>query len=200
LDDSLLTRENRFTFENEFESGDFFSFSYTENLERLIEDFDIFEGITIPVGRYSFNQSTISFNTYNGRRVVGNVSATLGDFFNGEIKILQLGGTVKFNNHLSISSEYEYNDIDLPSGAFTTNIARIRIKYAFTPDAFTSTLIQYNDVTDDVDINFRLNFIHTPGSDLFVVFNESLNTNKTDGEPTSNRRASIIKLTYLVNF
>ena len=59
------------------------------------------------------------------------------------------------------------------------------------------SLVQWNGDTDEVNMNIRLNFIHKPGSDLFVVYSErrlveGLETGIMD-------RTVAVKFTYLFN-
>jgi hypothetical protein len=56
-------------------------------------------------------------------------------------------------------------------------------------------LIQYNSLVDRASANIRVNFIHRPGSDLFIVFNEERDTG-TSAWRVQNR-TSVVKLTYL---
>lgn len=64
---------------------------------------------------------------------------------------------------------------------------------------FASGLIQYDDVSETLQSNIRVDWIHTPGADLFVV----LDTGYIVGDltdPLQSRWASrtvIVKLTYL---
>ncbi|MFB3110797.1 MAG: hypothetical protein ACE10G_02080 [Gemmatimonadales bacterium] len=55
--------------------------------------------------------------------------------------------------------------------------------------------MQYNAQDDELSANLRFNFIHRPGSDLFIVINEER------GNSTSvwdlNTRMAVVKLTYL---
>ena len=65
---------------------------------------------------------------------------------------------------------------------------------------FGSALLQWNGETDDLDLNLRLDFIHHPGADLFLVYNESRSVPRTPGEPHTRFREGIAKLTWLLQF
>lgn len=185
-------------FEIIFESGELFSISYSNLFERLNEDFEIMTDFIIPIGTYEFDFISLLLKTERSRKISGNILFQKGDFFNGSKTTYDLGGQFRLSNHLSISMNYEHNSVDLPQGPFSTNILKAKINYAFNPQLFANALIQYNDVEKELNINLRLNFIHTPGSDLFIVLNESRNTDKFG--PQINTRALVIKLTYLFNF
>ena len=87
------------------------------------------------------------------------------------------------------------NDIDLPSGAFTTDLASTRLSYSFSTDLFLNALIQYNSTLQEISSNIRFNFIYKPLSDFFLVYNER---RSNTGEVKE--RALIAKLTYLFDF
>ena len=74
-----------------------------------------------------------------------------------------------------------------------------------TLDPFARALLQYDTFSRDLQANVRVNWIHTPGSDLFVVFNTAYHL--ADGmevlfDPRRdfvlNDRVGVVKLTYLV--
>jgi hypothetical protein len=62
--------------------------------------------------------------------------------------------------------------VDLPSGAFSTDLVNTRINYSFSPRMFLNALIQYNSTLDEISSNIRFNFIYKPLSDIFLVYNE----------------------------
>ncbi len=58
-----------------------------------------------------------------------------------------------------------------------------------------NALLQYNERDDRLSANVRINFIHRPGSDLFVVFNEERGSSASLWD--LNTRAAVMKVTYL---
>ena len=68
-----------------------------------------------------------------------------------------------------------------------------------TPRMFTSTLLQYNSSSNAVSANVRFRWEYLPGSELFVVFNETRETEMTRF-PTLTNRAFIIKINRLFRF
>ncbi len=79
---------------------------------------------------------------------------------------LRLGET--FNAELS----WNQNNIDLPEGAFTTNLGRLRLSYSFSTMISLQTLIQYNDKADIWAANLRFAWLRTANTGLYVVYNE----------------------------
>ena len=80
------------------------------------------------------------------------------------------------NYHLSLDASASYNDISLPVGEFTADIYGVRADYGFSTKLFLSAFVQYNAAADQVVTNVRFNFLHSPLSDLFLVYTERRDT------------------------
>jgi hypothetical protein len=90
------------------------------------------------------------------------------------------------------------NRVDIPSGDFTADLLSVRVGYAFSTRLTTNLLVQHNSLDELFSANFRLNFIHRPGSDLFLVFTEERGE---DGDLWRlSDRGMVVKLTYLRRF
>jgi hypothetical protein len=98
--------------------------------------------------------------------------------------------------HFAFDLGADHNVIDLEGDPFTVDVLSGRIDYAFSTKLLAGAWIQYNDATEEMITNFRLNFIHSPLSDLFVVFSERRDTN---GRGVLDRRITT-KLTKLFAF
>lgn len=83
--------------------------------------------------------------------------------------------------------------IKLPQGGLASSVINNRINYNFNNRWLTSTTIQYDNVEDLFNINFRLNFIYRVGDDFFLVYNQTRRSGVTE-------RALIVKLTYSFDF
>ena len=73
-----------------------------------------------------------------------------------------------------------------------------RIGYAFNTRTFVDTLLQYNTDLKQVSANIRVDLIHRPLSDLFVVYNEQQLTNEPT--PVNAGRGFIVKYTHMLAF
>jgi hypothetical protein len=69
-----------------------------------------------------------------------------------------------------------------------------RLAYNFTTSVFLNALLQYNTDSGQLSSNLRLNIIHRPLSDFFLVYNER--RDEQTNVPLD--RALIVKLTYMV--
>ena len=86
----------------------------------------------------------------------------------------------------------------LKSGSFKTRVTQGRFDVLFTPDISWNTLVQYDNVSDSIGINTRLRWIFTPGRELFLVFNQSLEDD--GGRIRRARSESLVKLAWTFRF
>ena len=175
------------------DSGDEARFEAAYQFQRLEEEFDLTPDVSVPPGDYEDWRVEASITTSRSRAVTAELSGATEGFWDGDRWIL--GGSVGFSSpHAGLSLDYSHNDIDVPAGAFTTDLIIARLKLAANTRLFGNALLQYNSQSKTVSANLRVDFIHRPGSDLFIVFNERRDT-AGDWDPVN--RAFIVKLTYL---
>ena len=195
-DGRLLTRRWHFDWDLFLKRGDKLSVAHNRAFEQLDLPFEIVPGVIIPTGSFESNELNFEFVSDPSR--VGHVNAnyTTGTFFGGHRKQLRLTTGFRAGARLSTAVGWTRNDIDLPGGDFVTNLWSTRISYDINTRVFLAGLFQYDNLTDQFFSNVRLNFIHTPGADLFLVYNERRLTE----DPTLIDRAIILKATHLLRF
>ena len=185
------TREAIGAFTVEFENSDQLIMTGTRTFEYLPEPFPISAGVTLPVGGYDFAFMSVGYNFGQQRWLSGNILAEHGTFFSGHKTTLGVSrGRASVTNQFSIEPTYSVNWIDLAGGSFTTNLVGTRATYTMTPRMFASALVQYNSSIDAVSANVRFRWEYSPGSEIFVVFNEERDT-ETRRFPTLTNRAFI---------
>ena len=79
---------------------------------------------------------------------------------------------------------------------FTTNRFSNRFLYSFTPDFYVRGLVQWNSKDELVGGNLLLNYRYLPGSDLFLVYNQSWDT---EGGLKQRSRSLQFKLAHFWN-
>jgi len=175
----------------EFQNGGRFSVAREFRFERLTEPFFIQPTQPIPIGDYPFSEYSLFFSTDQSRMFSGDVRLSTGDFFDGERDSYRFQLRFRKDYRFLAQVTWTHNDINLPSGNFSTELVITRLEYAFSNNLFLKALIQYNSDLKQVDSNLRFNFIHRPLSDFFLIYNEK---RSTTGEVAE--RALIAKLTY----
>jgi hypothetical protein len=153
-------------------------------------------GISIPVGRYDFNNWHTSWRTNASVPLSFNWRLEAGEFYNGYKQTYQVGAAVRLRGRLNASINESRNQIKLQAGRYTTDLITARVEYGFSTMAFVNALVQYNTDAREWSSNLRFNIIHRPLSDFFLVFNERRDSD-TGGLLD---RAIIAKMTYMVAF
>ena len=172
----------------EFDSGDYILFNGRRTFERLNDVFDFRDGVEIPIGDYSSNSYSVRLSSSDSRPISTTIGGGLEDFYEGEVRRAYIQTTVKPNGHISVSAQYQFNQVvDLPTTYFTdgnprpvyVNLFRGRFDYSFTTGLFAKLFAQWNADTNVVSTNFLINYIYHPGSDFYFVFNQTYDTNGT---------------------
>ncbi len=118
--------------------------------------------------------------------------------FGGTVTSAQASLVATPDPHLRIQAGATRNWVTLPRGSLIADLATLRLTLAFSTRVALYLLTQYDGLDRSLSSNIRLNVIHRPGSDFFLVLNERR------GSATSlwdfNRRAAVVKLTYLARF
>ena len=200
LSGDVETREATGLFTVEWENSDQLSVGAVKSYEFLPEPFPIAPDVTIPVAGYDFTNLRLGYNFGQQRRFSANVTAEHGSFYGGRKTALGVSrGRVTITDQFSVEPSWSINWIDLPQGAFTTNLVGTRTTYTMTPLMFASALVQYNSRLNRVSANIRFRWEYRPGSELFVVFNEDRNT-EMSRFPAFSNRAFIVKVNRLFRF
>jgi hypothetical protein len=156
--------------------GDSISLHYRRVHERLREPFEIFPGIILPSDRYGWDRFELEFETAVSRplQLIGLLG--FGDFFSGTRRDLDFTLAWRPSRHLLAQLEYEENRVRLDEGDFTTRIGRVRVNVYFTPDISWETFAQWDDTTDTIGMNSRLRWIIRDGRELFLIWNQGVDT------------------------
>lgn len=168
----LLTRNQRAGVSLTFHDGGSVSASRQTNFERLDVPFQIRRGITIAPGDYRFDDWRLAFSTSGGRRVAANGSLIHGAFWSGTLTDLLVGASYRHNVHLRASATWSRSDVRLDTGAFLVHLVAVRIEAALSPVMMLEGFTQYNTDARTMSSKVRYRFIHSPLSDIYVVYTE----------------------------
>jgi hypothetical protein len=182
----------------QWSSGESLMLWYSRGFNRVDEGFELGDDVEVPAGDYDLWQLFFFANTSGNRPIVVGAQSIIQGTFGG--KMLSLNGdlTVNPNANVSITARFNHNVVDVPDGSFTADVVSVRLAYAFSTRLYANTLLQYNNLDNSVSANVRLNFIHSPGSDLFIVFNERRGNDNSLWSFSD--RGAVVKVTYLGRF
>jgi hypothetical protein len=182
------------------ESGGNVQLAMDKSTERIAEPFQIDSRIDpVPPGRHDWEEWVLSGATNSSRLLSVNWRITGGGLWTGQQKAVSGGLTVRpsyaFRTTLSVS----HTDADLrePDASFTRTFWTSRTNYSFNKNMFVDALVQYDPATKLLNSNVRFNLIHSPLSDLFIVWNEQ---RFETGEGIRPGRSLTVKLTKMLAF
>lgn len=178
--------------------------AYTRNQEVVQRPFTIYSSpdrqVAIQPGRYAFNDQQISLSSGGQRRVSGRLNYLRGDFYNGDRT--NIGGGITWNQsrHLVLGLNYDWNNISLPQGGFITRLSSVSKQVAFSSTLYWISLIQYDNVSEELGINTRLQWIPRAGQEGFIVLNYNLEDKDKDNSFDSVYSDLSLKFRYTFRF
>jgi hypothetical protein len=197
---TVESRIAQLRFQTEFESSDIVGFDVQTNYEMIGRPFDLAPEVAIMPGHYDFDDFYVSYSMGAQRRVSGTFTFQRGGFYDGTITAVGFQrGRVELTPQFSFEPGISLNRIELPIGMATIPLFTSRVTYTLTPRMFFGGLIQYNSSNSSLGTNLRLRWEYQPGSELFVVYNDTRDTSLR-GTPLLENRAFIVKLTRLFRF
>jgi len=139
--------------------------------ELVREDFDLFGRLNVPVGEYQFDRIRAQIETGMQRPLRVVLSVQDGGYFGGDrlekFVELQWRQSAWFSMGLSFTE----NDVDLPSGSFTSHLASLRTDVAFNSKWSWSNFLQYDNSADVYGFNSRLRYLPEAGQEMVLVLN-----------------------------
>jgi len=199
LENVLLTRTTRLRLlDVRFESGDELRFELSNRFEFLDGPFEISDGIILPVGEYEFTDVRFEIETTDRRTVSGDFALRRGGFWSGDRTAIEAEISLRPKSGLLFAAEWERNDIELPEGSFTTSLFAQRFEWQASPWMSLTTIVQYDNVSNEVGLFTRFRWIVNPGNDLFVVY--SHNWQSLDNRWQTLDRAATTKINYTHRF
>ncbi|MFN0182120.1 MAG: DUF5916 domain-containing protein [Gemmatimonadales bacterium] len=185
----------------EFKQGHELSFSGRSAFESVGADFPV-AGATVRAGDYWFHEGRVRLMLPRSDRFRGEFNGTVGGFYDGTRASLSLGPSWNPSKFLELVGGYEFNRISFADRqqATTAHVVRLKIQVALDTRVSFNTFAQYSNVADLATFNARFRYNLREGTDLWIVYNEGLNTNREITAqprlPVSSGRALLVKYTH----
>ena len=155
----------------------------------------------MPSGRYQFANASASYRVPATSLMNAGVRVDGGRFYDGWQARLVFTPTWYVSPHLELSGSYEYNRVRFSDRdqEFDAHLMRLRIGTALNTHLSTNAFLQYNSDRDVVSANIRFRYNFREGNDLWIVFNEGLNT-ELDAVPSRPSLQRIDNRTILLKY
>ena len=174
-ENELETQEITFDTEFEFKTGDDIGFQVKNTIENLDVGFNL-QGQEIPEGDHNFTSFQVSGQTSSSRMIAAEVQVEFGEFYSGTRRGFLIDAIARPTAKFSIEPFIEFNRITLLGEEFDANAFGGRIGYSFSTTLFAKLFSQWSTDRDILSANFLINYIYRPGSDIYLVFDQSYDT------------------------
>ncbi|MCP4897012.1 MAG: hypothetical protein GY906_08560, partial [bacterium] len=174
---------------------------YTED---LVDSFEMANGVEVPEGNYSWVGLSAGFNLPRGRNIHLWGNGYIGQFYDGNRFTIRLGPEWTASRHLTFGLRYELNALRFPTRQESADIhlAQLRFRWSLNSKLSADLYSQLSSEGEMVATNLRVRYNFREGTDLYVVLNESVLTNRLqDGVmlPRSNGRTFIVKYSHTLS-
>ncbi len=188
----------------ETKSGHTFTLSASTQYEDLPRDFRIADDVSVLEGRYRFQNAGISYSPSSASLLRSGASLEGGTFYDGWRVTAGITPTWNASRFLELGGAYQINRIEFPDRdqALTAHIARLRTRLMLNTRLSGAAFVQFNSATEAVSMNLRLRYNPREGNDLYVVYNEGLNTDRFGFDPVrplTESRTLLVKYSHTVN-
>jgi hypothetical protein len=185
----------------ELKSGSEFWITGRATYESVLVPFTV-AGANVLAGDYWFYGAEARLQLDRNNPFRGNLNVTAGSFYDGTRIGAELTPTWNLSRHFELSGGYEINRLrfDDRDEAATAHLARLKVRVALDTRLSFDTFAQYSNVADLGTFNARFRYNFREGTDLWVVWNEGVNTERDiAGQPrlpVSAGRSLMIKYTH----
>ncbi len=182
-------------------SGDEAAVAFTVFYDDLLLPFALSPDAHVPAGGYTFYSAAASYEMHTGRLLRTDLMLESGSFYDGSRTAVTLAPAWNVSRHLELGGTYLYNRTRFPdrNEQFDAHIARLRIGTALNTRVSTNAFLQFNSARSAVSANVRFRYNFREGVDLWIVYNEGLNTDLyrvSPRLPRSDTRSLLVKYTH----
>ena len=184
--------------------------SLTLQASRHVEDleaaFSLSDQAKVPADRYGFYTGEIRYTMPPGWKLRASLSLSGGGYYDGSRRSIQIAPTWNASRYIRLNGFYQYNRIRFTNRgqSFDAHISRLRAEITPNVEYSISAFLQYNSAGDIVVANLRFRYNPRQGNDLYLVYNENLNSDRSIKTgprlPLSNQRTFLVKYTYTFNW
>ena len=155
------------------ESQDIIKFDISHLTDRPNEDFAISDGSIVPAGNYDWWEARAYGYFGMQRSLFLRPMYRVGGFYDGTRQQISLETFYRPWRKLLVGGEYSVNLIDWDALDEST-IRQISgtLRYSFTPDLVWFNLAQYDNISNSIGVNSRLQWEYKPGAKMFFVVNQ----------------------------
>jgi hypothetical protein len=197
---NVTDRETQLLYQVEWMNKSILVVDAKEDFIKLLAPFDPTNTGGTPFAtneKFSWKEAGISFTSDIRKPLNYLISGRYGGYYDGNR--LQFNGELYYRvqpyGSLAIVSSYNKLSMPVPYKSAEFILVGPRVDFTFTDKIFFTSLIQYNNQINNLNLNLRFQWRFAPVSDLFIVYTE----NAFPGNYVIKNRGLVLKLSYWFN-
>ncbi len=172
--------------------------------EHLEAPFGLPQATSVPVGIHRFGGARLSYQAPQADAFRTGATVEAGRFFDGWKTSLTAGPVWGPSAHLNLSANYRLDRVEFPERGegFTSHLLRFRARVMLSTRSSAIAFVQYSKTDDAVVANLRFRYNPREGTDLYIVWNEGLVTERGypgPPRPLSEERTILIKYAHTLH-
>jgi hypothetical protein len=156
------------------ESGERVEFNVVPVGERLSDDFEIADGVTVPPGSYDWRRFRLEVETAAKRKLAGQASWWFGGFYGGRLHQFELQAAWTPSPIVTLLLNAEHDVGRLAEGDFDLTLVGATVRLNLSSDLQVNSLVQYDTEDGSFGTNTRLRWTFHPRGDVFLIYNHNL--------------------------
>ncbi|MBX7150331.1 carbohydrate binding family 9 domain-containing protein [bacterium] len=169
--------------------------------ENVPDTFQLSEKANVPSGRYHFFDMWLNYKSAPGGLLYAEGDAIIGTFYDGWRYSFSLSPTWRISKHLELGGTYDIDIIRFSKRdqSFTSHLGRLKIQTAVNARFSAQAYVQLSTAAHVVGANTIIRYNVSEGTDLWIVYNHNLNTDRMRQQPAlplTSSNVLIVKYTH----
>lgn len=156
------------------ESGDRLEVGVAPTGERLVEPFEVADGVTIPPGSYDWTRYGVEVGSAGKRKLSAEATWRFGGFYGGTLQQVELEAAWTPSPIITFLVNAEHDAGRQPQGDFDLTLVGTKVRLNLSSDLQLRSFLQYDTEDRTFGANTRLRWTFSPRGDLFLVYNHNL--------------------------
>jgi hypothetical protein len=173
LDDVLESRANELFVSARSRIGDQVTVTLINAFENVPVPFLVANTVPVLPGKYEWTNVSLATRTFSGRLFTLNGSVTCCSFYDGSSVAVRAELIFRPSLYFEITTSYEPNFIELPTGKVDIHLATADAVVNFTPDMQLALQAQYDNISENFGFSARYRWEYRPGNEIFVGIGQS---------------------------
>jgi len=185
----------------ELKSGYGIFLTLRNSYESVRDSFSISRGAVVVPGNHWFHRGELFVMAPRAASFRPTLLISAGGFYDGTGISLSARPAWNPSKFVELGVDYDYSRVRFADRkGLDLHVVRVRLQLALDVHASLASFIQHDNADHSIGINTRLRYNFREGRDLWIVYNETLNTDRQElflpRPPFTRLRALVVKYTH----